>query len=133
MTPHPLIGKQAPSITLPSATSESYTLSPGTTGHPLALFFYPAAGTYGCTREACSFRDALSNSKVYKDTGCEVVGISGDPVTKQKKFVDEQGLGYPVLCDTEGKARKDYSVGKALFGLSEGGPACPKLESCAIS
>jgi thioredoxin-dependent peroxiredoxin len=58
------------------------------------LKFFPAAGTYGCTCKACSFHDTLSNSKVYRDTGCEVIGNGSDPVTKQRKFVDKHGLGY---------------------------------------
>lgn len=41
--PHPLIGKQAPEITLPSATEEAFLLQPGSSGRPMAVFFYPAA------------------------------------------------------------------------------------------
>ncbi|KZS93292.1 peroxiredoxin Q [Sistotremastrum niveocremeum HHB9708] len=114
--PHPLLNKTAPSLTLPNASGEQFTLEPGKSGVPTALFFYPAAGTYGCTKEACEFRDAV---KVFKRTKCEVVGVSQDAVAKQKKFVDEQGLNYPVLSDASGEARKAYSVGKGLMGLTE--------------
>lgn len=77
-------------------------------------------GTYGCTREACSFRDALSSSDVFKSTECDVVGISKDPPAQQKAFVDQNGLPYPVLSDAEGKAREAYEVGRGLFNLTEG-------------
>lgn len=60
MTVSPLIGKPAPSITLLNYDGAEYTLTPGQDGIPIALFFYPKAGTYGCTKEACIFRDALA-------------------------------------------------------------------------
>jgi len=117
---HPLIGKQAPEITLLDANSEPYDLKPGANGKPLVVFFYPAAGTYGCTREACDFRDAIATKDVFKRSECDVVGISKDPPQKQKTFVDENSLPYPVLSDTSGEARKLYSVERSLMGLSEG-------------
>ncbi|KAG8858747.1 hypothetical protein FRB96_004884 [Tulasnella sp. 330] len=120
MAVHPLIGKRAPEVTLPSATSEPYALKPGSTGRPMAIFFYPASGTYGCTKEACEFRDALAKKEVFKRTECDVVGISCDPPEKQKMFVDQHGLPYPVLSDTTEEASKLYSVNKGLLGLSKG-------------
>ncbi|KAG8882239.1 hypothetical protein FRB99_004669, partial [Tulasnella sp. 403] len=120
MVSHPLIGQKAPQITLPSTTAESYELNPGTTGRPLVVFFYPAAGTYGCTKESCSFRDALNLSETFKRTKCEVVGISGDTVEKQKAFAEDNALTYPLLCDTEGKAKKLYSVSRGLMNMSDG-------------
>lgn len=119
MAPHPLIGQAAPAITLPSATEESYTLDPSTSTRPIVLFFYPAAFTHGCTKEVCSFRDA-QDSEIYKNTNVQIVGISGDAVEKQKRFAEEHKLSYPLLCDTESKAKKAYHVGKGLFGLTEG-------------
>ncbi|KIO20466.1 hypothetical protein M407DRAFT_137165 [Tulasnella calospora MUT 4182] len=127
---HPLIGKKAPEVTLPSANGAPYDLKPGASGRPLALFFYPASGTYGCTREACSFRDALSSSDVFKSTECDVVGISKDPPAQQKAFVDQHGLPYPVLSDAEGKAREAYEVGRGLFNLTEGVCLSPSHSSC---
>jgi peroxiredoxin Q/BCP len=49
-----------------------------------------------------------------------VVGISGDAVDKQKKFVDQHGLPYPILSDAKGEARKAYDVKKGLLGMTEG-------------
>ncbi|KAI0754924.1 thioredoxin-like protein [Daedaleopsis nitida] len=116
---HPLVGKPAPSISLPAADGETYTLTPGAKGVPVALFFYPKSGSYGCTKEACQFRDALADNELFKRTKVEIVGVSTDAVDKQKAFVDKQKLTYPVLSDAKGEARKAYHVGKGLFGLAE--------------
>ncbi|CAL1713288.1 unnamed protein product [Somion occarium] len=115
--PHPLIGKEAPALSLPEANGETFTLEPGKNGVPIALFFYPKAGTYGCTKEACQFRDALAD--VFKSSKVQVVGVSADPVEKQKEFKEKQSLTYPVLSDTKGEARKAYHIGKGLFGLTD--------------
>lgn len=113
----------------PSTLVPTLALSPSSSTQPQVLAtksqpfqvtkYQRTTGTYGCTREACSFRDA-QDSLLYKDSNIQIVGISGDPVEKQKKFVEDQKLPFPVLCDTEGVARKAYHVGKGLFGLSEG-------------
>jgi len=117
--PHPLVGKAAPPLSLPDANGETYVFTPGTTGKPVALFFYPKSGSFGCTKEACQFRDSLSSSEVYKGTGVTIIGVSPDPVEKQKAFVEKEGLTYPILSDVKGEARKAYHVGKGLLGLAE--------------
>lgn len=115
---HPLVGKDAPSLSLPGADGETYALTPGAKGVPVALFFYPksgmyaasflswrvsprtcvltlcdsATGSFGCTKEACQFRDALAEKDLFKRTKVDIVGISSDPVDKQKAFVDKQKL-----------------------------------------
>lgn len=120
MAPHPLLNKKAPAVTLKDASGNDYAIEPGTKGVPLVVFFYPASGTYGCTREACEFRDAITANDHFKRSGVQVVGVSGDPVAKQKKFVDEHKLGYPILSDANGDARKAYTVPKGFFGLTDG-------------
>lgn len=50
----------------------------------------------------------------------QVVGISGDAVSKQKQFVDQHGLPYPILSDEAGTARKAYEVKKGMLGMTEG-------------
>ncbi|KAJ3775503.1 thioredoxin-like protein [Lentinula raphanica] len=116
-----LIGKPAPSVTLPNYNGESYTIEPGKDGIPIALFFYPQSGSYGCTKKACQFRDALAEKEIYKDGRVLVIGISPDPVDKQKIFVERQKLTYPVLSDSdkEHKAQKAYGVGKGMMGLTD--------------
>ncbi|PIL22581.1 hypothetical protein GSI_15270 [Ganoderma sinense ZZ0214-1] len=116
---HPLVGKPAPEISAPGADGETYTVTPGQKGVPVALFFYPKSGSFGCTKEACQFRDALADNELFKRTKVEIVGISSDPVDKQKAFVEKQKLTYPVLSDASGEVRKAYHVGKGLFGFAE--------------
>jgi len=111
-----LIGKQAPSLSLTNYNGDKYDFKPGQ-GFPTALFFYPKAGSYGCTRQVCQFRDALATREDFKNTRLQVVGISSDPVEKQARFVEKQNLTYPVLSDSEDEARKAYVVGKGLLGL----------------
>ncbi|KAI0284039.1 peroxiredoxin Q [Russula aff. rugulosa BPL654] len=120
MSTHPLLGKPAPVVSLPNADGTTYELKPGAEGKPTAVFFYPKAGTYGCTREVCGFRDALTEKVEFKDTGVTVVGISADPVPAIKDFATKHNVTYPMLSDESGEARKAYSVGRGLMGLSEG-------------
>ncbi|KAF8311280.1 peroxiredoxin Q [Clavulina sp. PMI_390] len=119
-----LVGKAAPKITLPDANGEPYTLDPAAATKPIILFFYPAAFTYGCTKEACSFRDALANKPLYSgsstQSGVQIIGVSPDTVEKQKSFVDQYKLTYPVLSDAKGEASAAYGVGSGLFGLTAG-------------
>ncbi|KAI8986102.1 AhpC-TSA-domain-containing protein [Trametes punicea] len=119
MARHPLIGKPAPPISLPGVDGQTRTVTPGEKGVPTVLFFFPKAGAYGCTKEACQFRDALAEDDLFKKTNVEIVGISPDPVDKQKEFVEKEKLTYPVLSDAKGEARKAYHVGKGLLGLTE--------------
>jgi len=119
MSHRSLVGKPAPIITLPNYDGESFTLTPGVKGVPIALFFYPKAGSYGCTKEACQFRDAIAEKDTFKAGKVEVIGISPDSVEKQKAFVEKNKLTYPVLSDSKGEAAKAYNVGKGLFGLAD--------------
>lgn len=120
MSKHTLLGQPAPALSLPDANGTTYELKPGAQGKPTAVFFYPKAGTYGCTREVCAFRDALVENVDFKDSGITVVGISADPVPAIKAFVAKHGVTYPMLSDESGEARKAYHVSRGLMGLSEG-------------
>ncbi|KAJ6584938.1 peroxiredoxin Q [Mycena capillaripes] len=119
MSHRTLIGKPAPSITLPNYDGESLTVNPGEKGLPIAIFFYPKSGSMGCTKEACQFRDAIAEKDTFKAGKVEVIGISPDSVEKQKAFVEKNKLTYPVLSDSKGEAAKAYGVGKGLFGFSQ--------------
>ena len=80
---------------------------------PIVLFFYPAAMTSGCTKEACHFRDLASE---FTAVGASRVGISTDPVAKQAKFADQQKFDYPLLSDTEGTVATQFGVKRGLLG-----------------
>ncbi|KAH0832158.1 thioredoxin-like protein [Lanmaoa asiatica] len=120
---HPLIDKPAPPFSIPDSNGEVFNFPPEQEGKrvekPIALFFYPRTGTYGCTREACQFRDALAEKEIYKRSDVLVVGVSSDSVEKQKAFVDQHKLPYPVLSDTDQAAHKAYHIGRGLLGLTD--------------
>ncbi|EKM51503.1 uncharacterized protein PHACADRAFT_261682 [Phanerochaete carnosa HHB-10118-sp] len=114
---YPLTDKPAPPLSLPDANGQTYTLNSENVGRPVIIFFYPKSGSYGCTKEACEFRDALIERESFKTTKAQIIGISSDPVEKQKEFVEKHKLTYPVLSDSNGEARQTYHIGKGLLGL----------------
>jgi peroxiredoxin Q/BCP len=113
-----LIGKAAPPITLKNYDGEEFTFTPGEKDLPTTLFFYPQSGSFGCTKEACQFRDAIAEKDTFKPGKVQIIGISPDPVDKQKAFVEKQKLTYPVLSDVDKKTSKMYGVGKGMMGLA---------------
>ena len=98
---------------LPDQTGTPRKLSALLADGPVALFFYPAAMTPGCTKEACHFRDLASE---FGAVGANRVGISVDPVQKQAKFADSQKFDYPLLSDTEGTVVAQFGVKRGLLG-----------------
>ena len=74
---------------------------------PVVLFFYPAAMTYGCTKESCHFRDLKSE---FESVGAQRVGISADSVEKQKQFSDKHDFDYPLLSDPERTVAGQFGV-----------------------
>ncbi|KAG1879153.1 thioredoxin-like protein [Suillus subluteus] len=123
MAPHPLINQPVPEFSIPDANGHTFKFPPEEQGvrvkKPIALFFYPEAGTFGCIREACQFRDALVEKEIFKRTDVQVIGISPDPVPKQKQFVESQSLTYPVLSDEKHVAYQAFHVGKSLLGFTD--------------
>jgi peroxiredoxin Q/BCP len=81
---------------------------------PVVLFFYPRAMTTGCTAEACHFRD-LRNE--FEKLGAQRVGISVDPVSKQKQFSDKHDLDYPLLSDSDGSVARAYAVSPGFLSF----------------
>ncbi|KAI0917013.1 hypothetical protein AcV5_007599 [Taiwanofungus camphoratus] len=61
----------------------------------------------------------IPEKELYKRSKVQIVGVSRDPVGKQKAFVEKEKLTYPVLSDVNGEARKAYHVGKGLMGLTD--------------
>jgi len=82
---------------------------------PTLVFFYPKAGTPGCTAQACSLRDAFPD---FTGGGVQVVGVSGDSVEGQKKFADEYKLPYTLLADADGAVAKAFGV-PAVMGIAK--------------
>jgi peroxiredoxin Q/BCP len=108
-------GDQAPDFELPDQTGTSLKLSEVLRNGPVVLFFYPAAMTFGCTRESCHFRDL---STEFEALGAQRVGISRDEVSKQKQFDERHSLGFPLLSDRDQEVAEAYGVKGGLLGLS---------------
>lgn len=91
------VGDKAPAFSLPDADGKTVKLS-DFKGRKVIVYFYPAASTPGCTKQACAFRDSLSE---LNDAAIEVVGISPDKPEKLAKFRDAESLTFPLLSDPD--------------------------------
>ncbi|MYW89622.1 thioredoxin-dependent thiol peroxidase [Amycolatopsis rubida] len=91
------VGDEAPGFTLPDSTGKNVSLS-DFRGQAVVVYFYPAAGTPGCTKQACDFRDSLAE---LNDAGYQVLGISPDKPEKLAKFVEAEKLTFPLLSDVD--------------------------------
>lgn len=107
-------GDTAPAFTLPSDRGEQVSLA-DYRGRKLVIFFYPAAMTPGCTKEACDFRDSL---EPLRQAGYAVVGVSPDEPEKLAQFVAKESLTYPLLADPDKAVLEAYGAygEKKLYG-----------------
>ncbi len=105
------VGDEVPDFELPDETGTPRTLSTMLEGGPVVLFFYPAAMTPGCTKESCHFRDLASE---FGAAGGQPVGISGDPVDKQKQFSDKYSFPFPLLSDADGTIARTFGVKRKI-------------------
>lgn len=99
-------GNEAPDFTLQDASGKNVSLS-DFRGRKTIIYFYPAASTPGCTKEACDFRDTLGSLQA---AGYEVVGVSPDPVEAIAKFAAEEHLTFPLLSDQEHTVADAYGA-----------------------
>ena len=112
-------GDPAPDFTLPSDTGEEVTLS-SLRGKKVIVYFYPAAMTPGCTKQACDFTDSLDSLHA---AGYEVLGISPDKPEKLAKFRERDNLTSTLLSDEDKSVMTSYGAfgEKKLYGkLVEG-------------
>jgi peroxiredoxin Q/BCP len=107
-------GDPAPDFTLPDPDGKTVTLS-DLRGRKVIVYFYPAASTPGCTKQACDFRDNLAS---LQGAGYSVLGISPDKPAKQARFRDEEHVTFPLLCDPERTVLDAYGAygEKQLYG-----------------
>jgi thioredoxin-dependent peroxiredoxin len=107
-------GDTAPDFSLPDAEGTQVSLS-ALRGQRVIVYFYPAAMTPGCTKEACDFRDNLG---VLADAGLTVLGISPDTPAKLAKFRDKEKLNFPLLADPDLAVHKAYGTygEKTMYG-----------------
>ncbi len=107
-------GDAAPDFTLPDADGNPVSLS-SYRGRRVIVYFYPAAMTPGCTKEAVGFRDNLA---ALDEAGVAVLGISPDEPARLAKFRERERLNFPLLADPETKVLQEYGAygEKKLYG-----------------
>lgn len=106
-------GDRVTEFELPDQTGAVRSLTSLIADGPIVLFFYPAAMTSGCTKEACHFRDLAAE---FAAVGASRVGISTDSVDKQAQFADTQRFDYPLLSDADGMVATQFGVKRGLLG-----------------
>jgi peroxiredoxin Q/BCP len=113
-TPRLSPGDTAPDFTLTDDTGSEMSLS-DLRGRKVIVYFYPAAMTPGCTKQACDFTDSLDS---LKSAGYEVLGISPDKPEKLAKFRAKDGLTITLLSDADKAAMAAYGAfgEKLLYG-----------------
>ncbi|MFK7899705.1 MAG: peroxiredoxin [Cyclobacteriaceae bacterium] len=104
------IGDIVPDFTLSNQKGEEVSLS-DFRGKFVVLYFYPKDDTPGCTKEACTFRDAYQD---FKDNGAEVLGVSSDDEASHKAFAGKYNVPFHLLSDKKGFLRKQLGVKKTL-------------------
>jgi peroxiredoxin Q/BCP len=107
-------GQTAPAFTLDDQDGRPVSLG-DFVGRSLIIFFYPAAMTPGCTKEACDFRDSMVR---LQQAGYDVIGISPDKPEKLARFAQKESLTYPLLSDSDRAVLEAYGAygEKMLYG-----------------
>ena len=107
-------GDKAPDFTSTDQNGNAVSLS-DFAGKRVVLYFYPKDDTPGCTKEACSFRDA---DEIYRSKGITVLGVSTDSEKAHQKFISKYQLPFDLLADVDKKIVEDYGVWgeKSMYG-----------------
>jgi peroxiredoxin Q/BCP len=107
-------GRKAPAFTLPDQDGNTVRLT-DFKGRTVVLYFYPKAGTPGCTAHACGIRDRAAD---YEAAGVVVLGVSRDEPAQLREFADEHELPFTLLSDADHKVAEKYGtwVEKSMYG-----------------
>lgn len=107
-------GKKAPAFALEDQNGKKHALA-DYAGQPVVIYFYPKDDTPGCTKEACSFRDA---DDVYRKKGIKVFGVSTDDEKSHQKFISKFQLPFDLVADTDKSIVEKYGVWgeKSMYG-----------------
>jgi thioredoxin-dependent peroxiredoxin len=108
------VGDKAPDFKMASDSGGEVSLA-GLKGKSVILYFYPKDDTPGCTKEACGFRDALSD---FSGANAVIIGVSKDSVAKHDKFKAKYDLPFNLGADVDGAVCEDYGtwVEKSMYG-----------------
>lgn len=101
------VGAPAPEVTALNQDGESVSLGDLYQKGLVLVYFYPRADTPGCTKQACSLRDAFAE---LSDRGVTVVGVSSDRPEAQKKFQEKYSLPFTLMADTDHKIIDGFGV-----------------------
>ena len=107
-------GDAAPDFTLPDSDGKPVSLA-DFRGQSVIVYFYPAAATPGCAKQACDFRDNLGELAT---AGYAVLGISPDPQAKLAKWVAAESLTFPMLSDADRAVMTEWGAygEKKMYG-----------------
>lgn len=115
------IGDPAPDFSLPDANGQIVNLA-DFHGKRVILYFYPRDNTPGCTKEACSFRDAYDQ---FQAMDMVILGVSTDDTKSHEKFIKKFNLPFQLLVDEGGKVAETYDsyglkkfMGKEYMGIT---------------
>lgn len=100
------VGSDAPAFTTKDTNGNTVSLS-DFQGKTVVLYFYPKDDTPGCTKQACSFRDAQPD---YQNKDIVVLGVSADDEASHQAFTQKYNLNFPLLADTDQQLIKAYDV-----------------------
>ena len=114
------VGDKAPDFSLEASTGETVILSDFIGTSKVVLYFYPKDNTPGCTKEACSFRDNLSQ---IQDKNAVVLGVSPDSPQSHQKFIGKYDLNFTLLSDPAHEVAAAYGVWgeKRMYGKKYNG------------
>ncbi len=111
------VGDKCPSFSLNNQKGEKIDISNIIGRKNILIYFYPKDETYGCTQQACSYRDAYDEFLEYD---CEVFGISSDDKKSHDNFSNKHNLNFDILSDVNNEVRNMFGVPRSLFGLVSG-------------
>lgn len=103
----PKVGDKAPLVEGKDQDGNAWKLADSVGKKLVLLYFYPKDDTPGCTKEACGFRDRITD---LKQDNVEVVGVSFDSADSHKSFISKYNLNFHLLADTDGKIADAYGV-----------------------
>jgi peroxiredoxin Q/BCP len=108
------VGFEAPKVTAIDQDGKTIHFADIYAKGTTLVYFYPKAGTSGCTAEACSLRDSYDHLKAQ---GLQIIGVSRDTADAQKHFQDENKLPFTLVADPDGKVAKAFGVPSMLGGF----------------
>lgn len=107
-------GTEAPKLTAVDQNNEPVDLGARLADGLTLVYFYPKAGTSGCTAQACSLRDGIES---LKSIGVDVIGVSKDTPEAQKRFEQEYELPFTLIADTDGNVIEAFGVPTLVAGV----------------